>query len=200
MIACEPLATEPMSQETDQSAGSRPAAAPQGVWREEYGVARTRILLFGAGHVGRALALALAPLPFRVQWFDGRENAFPAHVPGNCETVFAQDPEAALAAAPAGAFALVMTHSHPLDLALTAAALSRGDIPYVGLIGSATKRARFEARFREIGLPEERIAMLACPIGIAGVEDKDPAVIAAATAAELLIVRERIARDGKGSR
>lgn len=189
-----------MSQEPTTPAASRPAKAPQGVWREEYGVAQTRLLLFGAGHVGRALALALAPLPFRVQWFDGRENAFPAHVPTNCETIFAQDPEAAIAAAPPGAFALVTTHSHALDLALSAAALSRGDIPYVGLIGSATKRARFEARFREIGLPEERIAMLACPIGIAGVEDKDPAIIAAATAAELLIVRERIARNEKGQR
>ncbi|MCG6121365.1 MAG: xanthine dehydrogenase accessory protein XdhC [Microvirga sp.] len=180
--------------------GSRPAPAPQGVWREEYGVARTRLLIFGAGHVGRALVLALAPLPFRIAWIDGRENAFPTHLPGNCEAVSTQDQEARLAAAPGGAFVLVATHSHPLDLAISAAALARADLPYVGLIGSATKRARFEARYRELGLPEERIVALVCPIGISGVEDKDPAVIAAATVAQLLIERERIAgKETRGS-
>ncbi|TVR10032.1 MAG: xanthine dehydrogenase accessory protein XdhC [Salinarimonadaceae bacterium] len=189
-----------MNDERNPPAGSRPAHAPQGVWREEYGVAPTRLLLFGAGHVGRALVLALAPLPFRVSWFDGRENAFPAHVPGNCEAIPTRDPEAALASAAPGAFVLVMTHSHPLDLALSAAALARADLLYVGLIGSTTKRARFEARYRELGIPEDRIAALACPIGVAGVADKHPAVIAAATAAELLIVRERIAREENRAR
>ncbi len=142
--------------------------------------------------MGRALVLALAPLPFAVTWCDSRDGAFPAHIPANVTPVQENEPDALVARAPAGAFVLAMTHSHPLDLAVTAAALARDDLPFVGLIGSATKRARFEKRYRELGISEARIAALACPIGIPGIADKDPAIIAAATAAQLLALREAL--------
>ncbi|MBQ0824322.1 xanthine dehydrogenase accessory protein XdhC [Microvirga terrae] len=158
-------------------------------WHETHGVARTPVLLFGAGHVGRALVLSLAPLPFAVRWLDDREDAFPSHVPANARAVRLRDPEAEIAGADPASLILVMTHDHPLDMAITAAALKRA-FPYVGLIGSATKRARFEKRFRELHLPEERIRALVCPIGLAGIADKDPAVIAASVTAQLLQVRE----------
>ncbi|AWM87731.1 xanthine dehydrogenase accessory protein XdhC [Microvirga sp. 17 mud 1-3] len=161
-------------------------------WRETHGEERTPVLLFGAGHVGRALVLALAPLPFAVRWLDPRQDAFPAHIPAHAVPVLLKDPQAEIAAAPANAFILVMTHDHPLDMAITAAALSRG-FPYVGLIGSATKRARFEKRFRELGLGEERLHDLVCPIGLPGITGKDPAVIAASVTAQLLQARERVA-------
>ncbi|WP_262298456.1 xanthine dehydrogenase accessory protein XdhC [Microvirga sesbaniae] len=161
-------------------------------WRETHGEARTPVLVFGAGHVGRALVLSLAPLPFAVRWLDDREDAFPAHLPANARAVRLRDPQAEIAGADPAALVLVMTHDHPLDLAITAAALRR-DFPYVGLIGSATKRARFEKQFRELHLPDERIRALVCPIGLAGIVDKDPAVIAASVTAQLLQVRERIA-------
>lgn len=160
-------------------------------WLEETAPRPTPLLLFGAGHVGRALVLALAPLPFRVRWIDVRADAFPGHLPSNATAIHTDEPGLEIAQAPAGAFVLVMTHSHPLDLALTAAALAREDLPHVGLIGSATKRARFEKRFREVGLSETRIADLVCPIGLPGVTGKAPAIIAAATAAQLLQARER---------
>ena len=111
-------------------------------WRETHGEALTPVLLFGAGHVGRALVLALAPLPFSVRWLDDREDAFPPHIPPGAKAVHMRDPEAEIAAAGPDALILVMTHDHPLDMAITAAALRRG-FPYVGLIGSLTKRARF---------------------------------------------------------
>ncbi|MFN3689197.1 xanthine dehydrogenase accessory protein XdhC, partial [Salinarimonas sp.] len=168
------------------------------VWREPSSPAPTPLLLFGAGHVGRALALALAPLPFRLTWVDTRAEAFPAHVPANATPIHTDEPGLEIARAPAGAFVLVMTHSHPLDLALTASALAREDVPFVGLIGSATKRARFEKRFAEIGLPEARIESLVCPIGIPGIAGKEPAIIAAATAAQLLAAREAV-RSGERS-
>jgi xanthine dehydrogenase accessory factor len=158
-------------------------------WREVHGEARTPILLFGAGHVGRALALALAPLPFAIRWLDDRENAFPAYIPASVTAVRMRDPEAEITEAKPGSLVLVMTHDHPLDMAITAAALQRG-FPYVGLIGSATKRARFEKRFRELGLSEDKIRALVCPIGLPGIGDKDPAVIAASVTAQLLQVRE----------
>lgn len=164
--------------------------APGSEWRETHGEDRTPVLLFGAGHVGRALVLALAPLPFSVRWLDDREGAFPSHIPANASAIHMRSPEAEIAEARPDSFIIVMTHDHPLDMAITAAALQRG-FPYVGLIGSATKRARFEKRFRELGLPQERIASLVCPIGITGITDKDPAVIAASVVTQLLQVRER---------
>jgi xanthine dehydrogenase accessory factor len=160
-------------------------------WREIHGEARTPVLIFGAGHVGRALVLSLAPLPFAVRWLDDRDDAFPAYLPANAKAVRVRDPEAELAEARPGSLILVMTHDHPLDMAITAAALKRG-FPYVGLIGSATKRARFEKRFRELGLTEEAIRSLVCPIGLPGIANKDPAVIAASVTAQLLQVREKI--------
>jgi xanthine dehydrogenase accessory factor len=147
---------------------------------------RQQLLLFGAGHVGRALALALAPLPFRLRWIDGRTDAFPARVPANAEAVASADPPSEIARAEPGSFVLILTHDHALDLAIAAAALQRDDLPFVGLIGSATKRARFERRLRELGLDETRIAALACPIGLPGIAGKEPAVIAASVAAQLL--------------
>ncbi|WP_230531833.1 xanthine dehydrogenase accessory protein XdhC [Microvirga roseola] len=158
-------------------------------WRETHGEARTPVLVFGAGHVGRALVLALAPLPFAVCWLDDREDAFPSHIPANATAVRMKDPEAEIEQAPPNALILVMTHDHPLDMAITAAALRR-DFPYVGLIGSATKRARFEKRFQELGLAADKVRSLVCPIGLPGIADKDPAVIAASVTAQLLQVRE----------
>lgn len=165
-------------------------AAPAGGWRERYEEEATPLLLFGAGHVGRALVLALAPLPFTVRWLDARPDAFPAHIPANATPAVFSDPAEELAAAPAGAFVLVMTHDHALDLAVVAAALRRADISYVGLIGSATKKARFVSQLAQAGLDEASVARLVCPIGIPGIAGKAPAVIAAATAADLLIRRE----------
>ncbi len=158
-------------------------------WREVHGEALTSVLLFGAGHVGRALVLSLAPLPFSVRWLDDREDAFPSHIPPGAKAVRMRDPEAEIAAAKPDSLILVMTHDHPLDMAITAAALKRG-FPYVGLIGSASKRARFEKRFRELGLSEGTIRSLVCPIGLPGIAGKDPAVIAASVTAQLLHVRE----------
>jgi xanthine dehydrogenase accessory factor len=171
-----------------------PPETARDVWREPLSAPPTPLALFGAGHVGRALVLALAPLPFAVRWIDSRDGAFPQHVPANATPVPTADPEAEIARLPADALVLVMTHEHPLDLAITAAALARG-FPFVGLIGSASKRARFEKRFRAIGLPERRIRELACPIGLPGIEGKEPAVIAASVVAQLLQVREKRAVD-----
>ncbi|MFO1070270.1 MAG: xanthine dehydrogenase accessory protein XdhC [Geminicoccaceae bacterium] len=147
---------------------------------------RQPVLLFGAGHVGQAVATALAPLPFAVRWIDGRAEAFPASAPENATVVVSTRQVAEVEAAPAGAACLVLTHSHALDFEICAAALERGDFAYIGLIGSATKRARFERGFRELGIAGERIAGLVCPIGSRAVRDKRPEVIAALVAAELL--------------
>jgi xanthine dehydrogenase accessory factor len=164
-------------------------------WTEPLGVLARAVYLFGAGHVGRALALALAPLPFAVRWIDPRRDAFPTHTPANVTLIHAPEPAGELATAPDSALVLVITHSHALDLEIVAEALRIERFGYVGLIGSATKRARFLSQMRAAGLTEVQLARLVCPIGIPGLESKDPAVIAASTATQLLIVSEKLASE-----
>jgi xanthine dehydrogenase accessory factor len=161
---------------------------------ERFGEDLTPVFLFGAGHVGRALVKALEPLPFFVRWIDERPDAFPAAAPDNAEVVISALPEGELHGAPENALVVVMTHSHGLDLALVAAALKDPRFPYVGLIGSGSKRAQFVRRLvSEFGVPKAEIARLVCPIGVHGITGKEPAVIAAAVAAELLQQRAKLA-------
>ena len=173
----------------------RLARLAEASWTEPLGVLARAVYLFGAGHVGRALALALAPLPFAVRWVDPRRDAFPTHAPPNVTLIHAPEPAAELASAPDSALVAVLTHSHALDLEIVAEALRVERFGYVGLIGSATKRARFLSQMRAAGLTEVQLAHLVCPIGIPGLESKDPAVIAASTDAQLLIVSESLARE-----
>jgi xanthine dehydrogenase accessory factor len=153
---------------------------------EQFGDSNRKLYLFGAGHVGRALVLALAPLPFDVVWIDAREGAFPSVVPSNVVTIQSENPAAEITNAPSGSFAAVMTHSHALDLEIIDAVLRNPSFAYAGLIGSATKRARFSNRLREAGVAENRIDALVCPIGISSIKSKHPSAIAAATVAQLL--------------
>jgi xanthine dehydrogenase accessory factor len=153
---------------------------------EQFGDSNRKLYLFGAGHVGRALILALAPLPFDVIWIDPREGAFPAAVPSNVVTIQSENPAAEIADAPPGSFALVMTHSHGLDLEIIDAVLRSPRFAYAGLIGSGTKRARFSKRLREAGIADENISAMVCPIGVPSIKSKHPSAIAAATAVQLL--------------
>jgi xanthine dehydrogenase accessory factor len=172
-------------------AQTRQSAFDRTAFHEQFGESATPVLLFGAGHVGRAVMLALAPLPFAVRWIDGRRDQFPSHVPQNTVAVCTDDVSHELAQAPRDAMVVVMTHSHPLDFDITAAALQRDAFDFVGLIGSETKRARFSTWARQFGITESRIDGLICPIGLPQIRSKEPAVIAAGIAAQLLIVRER---------
>lgn len=151
------------------------------------------VALFGAGHVGRALVGLLGTLDCRVQWIDPRAEAFPADPPPNVTVCVEAAPVARLAKLPPGSFVLVMTHDHALDFDLVAAALPRMDLPYVGLIGSETKRARFISRLRRAGLAPEAVRRLVCPIGVEGAGGKAPAEIAIAVAAQLLQTRDALA-------
>jgi xanthine dehydrogenase accessory factor len=156
------------------------------------GTARFAVLLFGNGHVGRALAQVLGALPAGVRWIDGRAADFPAATPANVEAIVTDVPEAELRDAPAGAAVVVATHSHALDFELVAAALARTDWSYVGMIGSRAKRAQLARRLAERGLPPAAIERVTCPIGaLPGLpRGKHPGTIAVAVAAELLACRE----------
>lgn len=151
---------------------------------------RAHLMLFGAGHVGAAIVRALAALPCRVTWVDEREDLFPSTIPSNVTIEATDIPEALAAQAAPGTTFLVMTHSHALDLRLSVAILSRPVADWFGLIGSGTKRRQFEHRLRERGIDQARIDAMVCPIGLPGITGKEPAVIAASSAAQLLAVWE----------
>lgn len=147
-------------------------------------------VVFGAGHVGKALVGMLARLASRVLWWDCREGQFPQHNPRNVEVTL-ESPEELIERAPSNACFLVMTHSHPLDLSLCAAILQRGRFNYFGLIGSRAKRVRFDQRLREQGVTKEQLARMYSPIGIEGIDGKQPEVIAVSVAAQLLQLKSQ---------
>jgi xanthine dehydrogenase accessory factor len=149
------------------------------------------IVLFGAGHVGRALVPMLAGLPCHITWVDSRDDQFPRDLPANVTAVCTDAPTVEVEAAAPGSYFLVMTHSHALDQELAEAVLARSDFAYFGLIGSVSKRRAFEKRMKNRGVPPARFRYMTCPIGVPGISGKEPAAIAIAVAAEVLQARER---------
>lgn len=161
------------------------ALADPAAWQET--PPRFTLQLYGAGHVGRAIVKLLAGIPCRVQWIDERDSEFPpGPLPPHVEKLCVEPVQAEVAAAPPGAFYLVLTHSHDLDMALTEAILARGDFGFFGLIGSKTKRARFEHRLLDRGFAPGLLGRITCPIGIPGIAGKEPELIAVAVVAQLL--------------
>ena len=148
------------------------------------------VALFGGGHVGKAIVRALAPLPFSVTWIDSRDEIFPDDVPPNVQCEHSDPVQAAVADLAPHSRVLVMSFSHAEDLDIVAACLKRlrerGDLPYVGLIGSKTKWATFRHRLEERGFRKQELAQVTCPIGVPGITGKEPEVIAVAVAAQLL--------------
>ena len=142
------------------------------------------VVIFGAGHVGRALAAALALLPVRPILVDQRAAEL-GQAPERVETVATPLPEAEVGRAAPGSAVVVMTHDHALDFLIVREALARGDAAYVGMIGSKTKRVSFERWLARTEEPPST-ATLVSPIGAAGRPDKRPEVIAAFVAAEIL--------------
>ncbi len=175
-----PLASEAVPPAALGARGPLPLAGAR--FLEAVETDRLPVLLFGAGHVGQAIAARAAGLPLAIAWYDGRPEM--AETPG---VVLAD--EAALigeaAAAPEDCAVVILTHDHGLDYRLVAAALG-GRARFVGLIGSKTKRARFLSRLAAEGVDAAR---LTCPIGLPGIEGREPEVIAIALLAQLLMLR-----------
>lgn len=179
-LRIEPLTPQAMAAGTDQ--------AP-----------RFELQLYGAGHVARAVVRLLETIACRVRWFDAREAAWASAPPFSAPHIerLAIEPGGpeVRAASPQAAH-LVMTHSHDLDFSLVEAVLRRGEFGFLGLIGSATKRARFEHRLRSRGIGQDAIARLTCPVGVEGIVGKEPEVIAVAVAAQLLRLQPEPPKSG----
>ncbi len=167
-------------------------------WVERLEQSNRKLLLFGAGHVGQAVARVLAPLPFDIHWIDSRPDIFPLDLAGNLITDTCADPVSRVAEADPGCLFVVMTHSHELDENICHAVLERNDFEWLGLIGSTTKRARFMHRLGQRGIEEARLGRLICPIGLSGILGKQPATIALSLAAQLMLEEAR--PDAENSR
>ncbi|SBS29757.1 XdhC and CoxI family protein [Marinomonas aquimarina] len=144
------------------------------------------VWLFGAGHVAKAMVPLLAELPLRVHWVDSRAEQFPEHIPENVQQCLSDDPVGELSRATAGSYMLVLTHNHQLDYELTEAALKRGDLGFIGVIGSDTKALRFRQRLSHRQFSEADIAKLTCPVGLAQVPGKRPMEVAISIAGQLI--------------
>ncbi|MEY4652263.1 MAG: hypothetical protein RI884_844 [Pseudomonadota bacterium] len=170
----------------------RVGAAEATLLADRLAPARVPMALFGGGHVGRALVQVLAPLPFAITWIDSRDEVFPNAVAANVRCEHSDPVQAAVADLAPGSRVLVMSFSHAEDLDIVAACLrrhrERGDLPFIGLIGSQTKWATFRHRLAQRGYTDSELAHITCPIGMPGITGKQPEVIAVAVAAQLLLM------------
>lgn len=162
--------------------------------RQRLATQRFPVALFGAGHVGVALVQVLGHLPVQLTWVDSRDGAFPPQLPAHVVCEHSDPVQVAVGMLAAQSRVLIMSFSHAEDFEVVAACLQRqrvqGDLPFVGLIGSRTKWASFRQRLMLRGFSESELAHVTCPIGVAGIADKRPEVIAVAVAAQLLQVAE----------
>lgn len=172
-------------------AGTLPASLPfcrevAGVALHDDAPARAPVWIWGAGHIGRALASLLAPLGFALSWVDLAPDCFP-DPPHGATILPTPEPERLAAHAPPDAPHIIVTRSHDLDLALCDALLRRG-AAQIGLIGSATKWARFQKRLGALGHTD--LGAIRCPVGDPAL-GRHPHAIALGIAAEIVKTRPR---------
>ena len=147
------------------------------------------VVLFGAGHVGAALVRVLGTLQCHVRWVDERDAQFPPPelLQASNVTIDPNDaPDEAIDQAAPQTYFIVMTHNHTLDLELAERILRRGDFAFFGMIGSHSKRKQFEHRLAARGIDPAQIARMKCPLGVDGIDDKSPEIIAISAAAQVL--------------
>jgi xanthine dehydrogenase accessory factor len=149
------------------------------------------VALFGGGHVGFALIQVLSRLPYALTWIDSRDGIFPDSVPAAVFCEHSEPVQSAVRDLASGSRVLIMSFSHAEDLDIVAQCLTRqrerGDLPYIGLIGSKTKWATFRHRLAARGYSDQELAQVTCPIGLPGISGKEPEVIAVAVAAQWLL-------------
>ena len=154
------------------------------------------VFVYGAGHIGRALAPHLVALQFDLHWVDIAAARFPEEIPAGARRVVAADPTVIAAHAPADALHLVITHNHDLDEAICHRILSGEGFARLGLIGSATKAARFRSRLGKAGIDAAALDRLVCPVGLASITGKHPARVALSIAAGVAIWQQELDETG----
>ncbi len=148
------------------------------------------IMLFGAGHVGKALIPILAQLPCQVTWVDTRAEQFPSNISDyeHVDVMVSDSPESEVASMPENSYYIVMTHNHQMDFDISQAILKRADFHYLGLIASETKWRRFQQRYKHRDIDPKQVARMNCPIGLSQVGGKLPIEVAVSVSAEIIHV------------
>ena len=144
------------------------------------------VVLFGAGHVAKALVGIVSEMDCHVSWVDSREDLFPREIPLGVDKISIENPEDFVSRIPTGAYIVIVTHDHALDYRLTREILHNDDFAYLGLIGSATKAKRFRKHLQHDGFSDESIDKLNCPIGLTALSGKLPMEVAVSIAAQIL--------------
>ncbi len=149
-----------------------------------------QLILCGAGHVGRALVRVLADAPVRIHWLDERYEEFPTELPSNVHCEVTDTASSVVSQAPAGSAVLITTHRHDLDFELAATGIAMPNLAYCGMIGSNSKRARFERQWRQKRTDDvqqdDALARLICPIGGNALVGKEPELVAISAAFQIL--------------
>lgn len=153
---------------------------------EVFPAAAMNLMIFGAGHVGRALTSILQELPCRVTWVDSREEEFPDQCAANIHRLLSDQPADEVEDMPAASHYLVMTHNHQLDMAICEAVLKRGDFSYLGVIGSESKAGRFRLRLKRQGFDPNLVDSMRSPVGLDEIPGKRPMEVAVSIAGELI--------------
>ena len=164
---------------------------------EVFSQTKMPVVVFGAGHVGRALVPLLAQLPVQATWVDGRYDMLPNELPQGVTAVHEEHPQDHIVDCSPGTCYLIMTHHHGVDMALTEAVVKRNDAGYLGVIGSVTKGRKFKQRLAAKKVPQQQIEQLNCPMGKAGIQGKQPMEVAIAIAAQVMHLYQSLATEGE---
>lgn len=150
------------------------------------------LVIFGAGHVGRAVCRAGAAAGFSVHIVDEREDFLNDERVKDAKSKTSELDDSTL---PFGAetFVLVTTHDHALDQRLVERCLTKPS-RWLGLIGSRRKAHVTRERLAHKGFAPELIARVRCPVGLA-IGAETPEEIAVSIVAELVAVRRGRASD-----
>lgn len=153
------------------------------------------IVVFGAGHIGKALMKVLEDIDCSVKWFDTRADQFPKQLPSHIKTIIMNNPEMAVESCEKESYFLILTHDHGLDQQLCEAVLARRDSQYCGLIGSETKNLKFKQRLLKKGFSQKELKHLSCPMGLSSIKTKHPMEIAVSIIARLLELKNKIKHE-----
>ncbi len=193
-----PLKTQPMPERGGEAVLLKGQDGRAGRFLEPLQRASAALVVYGAGHVGRALVRVLEGTPYRITWVDIGRERFPATAASGVTCIATDNPAEHAVSVEDGACHVVMTHSHALDLDICRAVLGSGRAGYVGLIASKTKRSKFINRLQKDGLPQTALDVFHSPIGMGDWSSKQPSVIAISIAAELMEWYEQALRRDRG--
>lgn len=180
-VALQKLEHIPLASKAEQCCGGSMT-----LMFEVYPAAGMHLVIFGAGHVAKAVVTILQDCDARIDWVDSRSDQFPETLPANVHTHMLETPEEFVEHSSENTKVLILTHDHALDYRLLAALLDDTDANYIGLIGSDTKAKRFRTRLQHDGFTEAHFERYQCPVGMDGVQGKRPMEVAVSISAKIL--------------